>query len=275
MTEKTPSNENSQSEENAAEFMVPASSEMVRGRRRRVSTGTARSMGSQLLGLSLFIMLLAFFIVLNAISAYEETKVRPIIESLGFTFASRILEPQVDERPSVTKDAQPSIHEGDTLDRIQALFNSQLPGHETVKSERKGTMYVKLPFDEFEQAVMAAGQQNALDDQVGAGKFLKGFFLPTLVALVETENTRRPYRMDILLNMDDNPAHVQNTQPQQLASKVRRLNDIAAKLESAGLPTNLVSIGLQKGETDMVELLFRIHIPFNPAENESDESGQQ
>lgn len=237
----------------------------MRNRRRRVSAGTSGGMGSQLLSLSLFVMLLAFFIILNAISNFEQTKVRPVMDSLGYTFASKVSNEPVDEQPSVTEDEdETSIHEGDTLERMQALFNAQIPGHDTVLSHQKGEMYVKLPFDEFEAAVMAVGQRNLLEQRNENVKLLKGFFLPTLVALMKSDGAGKPYRMDMMLNIGENPAALQNQQPKQLAATIAQMGAIAGKIEASGLSPKLISAGLQKGEEGTVELLFRRHVPFNP-----------
>ena len=244
------------------------SSKTMRNRRRSGSTGTAKSMSGQLLGLSLFIMMLAFFIVLNAVSSYEESKVRPIMESLGYTFASQSMDKDIDDHPSQRENEDTSLDEGETIDRLQALFSAQIPSHEAVVSHRRGVMHVMVPYDDFETAVMAVGQRNALEQKDKNTKFLAGFFLPTLVALMKTDAVATPYRMDMLLNIEDNPAMLQNEQPKQLAKYMKNMSQIAAKIESAGLATKLISTGLQKGEPGMVELLFRPHIPFNPVEPE-------
>jgi len=238
----------------------------VRRRRRSVSTGDAKSVSSQLLGLSLFIMLLAFFIVLNAISSYEETKVRPIMQSLGYTFASDMVDPSREDEPSVSEDEAKSIEEGDALERIKALFASQIPGYEAALSHRTGALYVKVPYDDFEAAVMALGQRNALQQEEKNAQFLKGFFLPTLIALMKTDSMGMPYRMDMVLNLSDNPAALQNERPQQIAAMTKRMAAISQKLEAAGLSTKLVSMGMQKGEVGTIELLFRQHVPYSPVD---------
>ncbi len=243
----------------------------MRNRRRKGGAGTARSMGGQLLGLSLFIMLLAFFIVLNAISQFEEVKVRPVMQSLSHAFAANIQDMPLDEQPSVTEAETASVKEGDTVERLQALFTAQIPSHEAVVSERQGVMYVKVPFDDFEAAVMAVGQRNALDDDSGQAQFFRGFFLPTLVALLKTDTVQTPYRMDMMLNIDENPAHLQNQQPQRLADTMQTMSAIAEKIEAGGLPAKLLSSGVRKGEAGTIELLFRRHIPYSPVEGFVDE----
>ena len=64
----------------------------MKHRRRKISGDSGGSSGGQLLAMSLFIMLLAFFIVLNAISNYENSKVKPVLQSIELTFASKITE---------------------------------------------------------------------------------------------------------------------------------------------------------------------------------------
>lgn len=236
----------------------------MRHRRRKTGAGTAQSMSSQWLGLSLFIMLLAFFIVLNSISSYEAARVSPVMESLGYAFSSRFERIEAEESPSVTPDESESVNEGSSLDQLQALFKSQIPSHEAIVSHRRGMMYVKVSFDDFEQAVMAVGQRNVPEDQEENTQFLKGFFLPTLISLMSMDEDKAPYRMDIILNINENPARLQNQHPKRLAVIMKKMGHIAGKVEDAGLPTKLISSGLQKGEDGMVELIFRHHIAFNP-----------
>lgn len=236
-----------------------------RSRRRRGSAGTARSMSSQLLGLSLFIMLLAFFIVLNAISNFEESKIKPIMANLSYTFAAN-MEQEVDDRPNVRQSENTSTQEGDTLDRMRALFTSQIPAHEAAVNKTRGEMHVRLPYQDFKDAVMAVGQQDVLPTKQPNG-LLKGFFLPTLVALMRNDDLGRPYRLDILLNIKDNPAEVFNDDPQQMNKITRDMSAIAQKIESAGLPVRLISTGVQEGEEDTVDLLFRPHIPYVPTDD--------
>lgn len=65
-------------------------------------------------------------------------------------------------------------------------------------------MMVRLPLAEFEDSlrqVSASGvsAERAFEREGGA-------FLPTLVSLIETAESKIPYRMDILLNIPENPA---------------------------------------------------------------------
>lgn len=231
----------------------------------------ARSMSSELMGLSLFVMMLAFFIVLNAISSYEESKLRPVMNSLDSAFTIHSAAEQQNAGTSVTQSEDASVNEGSALERIRALFTSQIPGHKTILNQRRGVMQVEILFADFEEAVMTLDQQDQGDEKA---KDVKKLFLPMLVALMKTQAAGMSYRMDIVLNIGENPAEMQNRQPQQLAALMKRMAAIAQKIEAAGLPVKLISIGTQKGEEGTVELLFRPHAPFNPA-GAADGDGQQ
>ncbi len=236
----------------------------MRNRRRRVSTGTSGGIAGQLLGLSLFVMMLAFFIILNAISSLDQTKARPVINSVGATFGARVFDEEVMDSPSVTKNEEKSVNEGNTVERIKALFSSQLPSAKLVVDERRGEMYAKVPYDDFESAVMAVGQGGRMDGASPEAAAFGKFFLPTLVALMKTDATGAPYRMDILVNIAENPAALQNDQPQQFAATINRIGGLAERIERAGLATKLISAGIKKGDPKTVELIFRHHRPYNP-----------
>lgn len=242
-------------------------------RRRKVSTGTEKTLSGQLLGLSLFIMLLAFFIVLNAISSFEQTKVKPVIQSIGYAFGSKVSIPRhEDSAATVTEKSTNSLEEGDTIDRLEALFNTQIPGTETVVSKEKGLMYVRVPFDEFENAVLMAGQRNAFEDGTSQGQFSR-IFLPTMVALLKSDSAAMPYRMDIALQVGENPARLFNDNPQKMKLLSGRLSGLAERMEATGLPDRLMSIGFDQGTDNMVVILFRRHIPYSPL-GEDYETGQ-
>lgn len=239
----------------------------MRRRRRRITAEGVGASGGQLLALSLFVMLLAFFIVLNAISSYQQSKVAPVLKSLESSFASKISEEE-NEKPSVTSSEEKSISEGDTLDRIRALFVSQIPGHRLKMDKNTGTMHVALSMDDFEKAVITLGDTEDKDSEA-VGK-LKAFFLPALIALMENDAAGQPYRMDMIVNTPENPAAMENASPQRMRQMSQRMSRIAQQIESAGLPARMISIGMKRGDEGTIELFFRPHIPYNPL-GEADE----
>lgn len=248
----------------------------MRNRRRRTSTGNDKTLSSQILGLALFIMMLAFFIVLNAISSFEEAKIRPVLASVGNTFASKQLESE-NVMPSVTESEDESSKEGSTLEQMKALFSAHIPGQKSAINKTRGELFIQVPFDAFEDAVMAIGRDNGQNGggQNGGRPAAKSFLLPTLVALIKGSEAGVPYRMDMFLDMSVNPARMKNDEPQQFSALMKRMAGIAQRLESAGMPPKLLSTGFQKGDNGMVDIMFRPHIPFNPVGEDSTHEQRQ
>lgn len=243
-----------------------------RSRRRRVSTGTEKTAAGQLLGLSLFIMLLAFFIVLNAISSFEESKVSPVIQSLEYTFASKIRSRSQDTaQPSARQSSTTSTSEGDTLEQIEELFSAQIPNVENVvKNERLGMMYIQVPFEGFKDAVFGLEKAQP-QDQGNAGAVTGRYFLPTLVGLLKSDRAGYTYRMDMILGTGRNPSVLASDKPQTLDDITKEMSRIARRIESAGIPQKLLSAGIQNRDENMIDLVFRPHIPFNPLGTDSNE----
>ena len=107
-------------------------------------------MANQYLGLSLFIMLLSFFIILNSMSNFDEIKSSPVLNSISMTFAQEKVEDHTD--PGFEEDTtQDSVRSGDTLDQLEELFRSQITGIEAEKNRLGTMMHVRIPLSQFEQ----------------------------------------------------------------------------------------------------------------------------
>jgi len=253
----------------------------MRNRRRRASPQREEDKNSaQLLSLSLFIMMLAFFIVLNALSSFEDTRVKPIMESIENSFTSR-LEQKDDLLPSMTQSNEYSIYEGDMLERIEALFRSVVPGSKIVRNDAKGVMHIRLQWGPFRKAILqiddpaGAKQDIVIKDNSESDSSAGVSFLPVLVSLMRLEKAGLVYRMDMVLNVRDNPAHIQTQNPQAFLGYVRQTSDVAARLERAGFPVRLMTIGLEKGAPGMVDIFFAPHVPFNPLGHEATDGAEE
>lgn len=239
---------------------------MSRRRRRRISAEGANGNSLTLMNLSLFIMLLAFFIVLNAISSFEEVKKYPVVESVKLAFSTDAI--REDVKPSVAPDEQQSIHQGDTIERIDALFESQISSYDAVKNERQGVMQIELPLEVFVTAVMTIGQEDLLAARPGTLVKGKKFFLPTLVSILKSDQQGVPYRMDMIMHVKENPAMLQNRDPKSMEKILGRGAELAMQLEKSGLKQRMISVALSKGDPDKIDLVFRPHEPFTPVASE-------
>jgi len=240
-------------------------------RRKRLTAPPRNNANTQqMMVLSLFIMLLAFFIVLNSISSYEEIKTEQVKRSVVLTFSKdKTLQEAL---PSARNDEAQSLKEGHAFDRLDALFEAQIAGFEAVQSKSRGVMMVKVPVDKFTEAVMAIGQKDAT--RYPSRRAVRGnFFLPTLVSILRTNIDGAPTRMEILFGLKNNPAEIQNQNPSKLREVIDRAGVLSQRLEKQGMPQKLVNIGVEKSDPQFVNLVFRKHETFSPvveagAENE-------
>lgn len=218
-------------------------------------------MANEYLGLSLFVMLLSFFIILNSMSEFEDTKAIPILNSLDRAF-SRTGEERKEEAHSPVVSTATKSGEGNTIDKIEGFFNARIKGFKVVKNRLGSEMTIFLPVKEFEKALDETDQALFLgtEEQALAG-FEGAPFLDTLVSLINSEDTKQPYRMDMILNAGESAGILHNNSPQELSAATNQISDYARRLERAGLPVNFMSIGLGAGDEDIIELTFRPYIP--------------
>jgi hypothetical protein len=204
-------------------------------------------MGNQYLSLGLFIMLLSFFIVLNSMSRFEETKTVAVIKSL-----SNALVPQyslIDDLPSpVIAPEGEDKNAGDGLDQIDALFRSTIPDIKAQKSRFGTTLRMQMDRETFEAALHGEGED--------ARRFAR-----SLVGVVESANGG-PYEMDIILTIDVPPARLHNENPAAAEALVNKAGNYTQLLEETGLPPFLMTAGLGYGVDDAVFLLFRKYEPL-------------
>lgn len=214
-------------------------------------------MANQYLGLSLFVMLLSFFIILNSMSKFEDSKAKSVLSSLDVAFAGGILDRE-EQAPSLEQAEKLDTNEGDTLDRIEGLFENNISNYKVAKNRFGTEMRIILPLEEFEEQ-MVMTEQVLRNDAALQGETT---FLTTLVSLIQSEETSAPYRMDIILKTGRPPAEMRNEVPEELAVYTNKATSFSRQLEQEGMPVKFISIGLDGGEKDYVELLFRRYEPM-------------
>ncbi len=128
---------------------------MIRRSRRRMQNEPPSGQPVILLNLSLFLMLLAFFIVLNSVSSFNESKLQPILRNLQLTFSTGL--PSDGDGASDDLSPEQAINQGSTAERIDALFSAQISGME-VKPGARGVMMMEMPLEELDRAMTTAGQ---------------------------------------------------------------------------------------------------------------------
>lgn len=127
---------------------------MIRQKHKVIETNEQPALsGSTLLSLSLFIILLAFFIVLNALSYYVENKVDAAFDSLDLAFATQIVPASAIEETMA--ENQPSEDgAGDSLEDVQATLRAVLPGLNVQLTDDPNAgqvMAIRMQKDQFEK----------------------------------------------------------------------------------------------------------------------------
>lgn len=220
----------------------------MKGRRRKIVVDDTKSLASQIPALSLFVIMLAFFIMLNSISVFKEEKAKPLMDSIEEAFALKINAPESGKFP-----VQEQTDEGRVIDRMEGLFQGHIAGVQTQKDDGRGVLLMRMPYADLSAAVSHIGDKAAENKK----------FMETLTSMLRASAAGQPYRMDIFLQVDENPARMQDDQPQKMKVLMRDLGVLAQQLEKAGLSQRLLSVGLEKGQSGMVELLFRPHEAYN------------
>lgn len=218
-------------------------------------------MANQFLSLSLFIMLLSFFIILNALSNFEDVKSRPVLNSIATTFSNNA--PTEVYSPNTVESIEKSVNEGDTLDSLKKLFNAHITGAKVTKNRLGTTMHIQMPLAEFETSLLTPSRNNTPASQrFGA----PGTFTPTLISLMQTRETDIPYRMDMVLNTKIEPASATVDAPEQVRLDMNKISTLSKRLEESGLQKKLMSAGLAKGDVGMIDLYFTRYEPVNPVQ---------
>lgn len=209
-------------------------------------------MASQFLSLSLFMMLLSFFIIMNSLSTFEDTKARSVIDSLNIALKVPLI--FKDEKSGLEGDYVQTLKKGSTIDQIESLFRSSVEGIEVTKNRMGTEIRVAMPRQTFE-ALLSAYTEG---DQQSAGVSAKKNLLPLLVLLMVPENGMT-YRLDLVLNHALNPAQSQVLEDADVVSAY------AEKLEMFGLPRHQLTTGIAQGKADTIDMFFRRHENFNDA----------
>ena len=100
-----------------------------------------------LIFLSLFLLLLAFFILLNALATIEETKARKVLTSVATTFRS-VVDSKTDAQILIS-DLGPTPQAYEVLDALQQLWITSAPITKVEKLTRGQIMEMTLPVNEL------------------------------------------------------------------------------------------------------------------------------
>lgn len=218
-------------------------------------------MANQFLSLGLFIIMLAFFLVLNSMSKFDATKAEVAINSVHKSFMTSALPAEIEQYANnLSFRESESFRAGDALDNVQALFHSTIPDAKASKNRFGSILTVQVNKTAFEKALQ--GKTNTPEGAQPRQDEFKERFTAMLAAMLDTQ-VSVPYTMDILLNIAQEPAALQKQDAAAASQALKTVSGYAQILQEQGVDSKLISPGLYKGESETVTLVFTRYEPIN------------
>lgn len=198
---------------------------------------------AQVLQLSLFIMLLAFFIVLNVTSNFENNKVKPVIESLYKAFSTDLsprLKTVFSDPKTVTE-----LQKNQSIHYLEEFFKSDIPQikADAQVDESRGVLTLGFKRSDFENAIFNS-------EPVGLDSIVA-----TLIYLAAEKDA---FSVEVVLKT---PNRASETEIQSL---VVQGDSYVRRLERRGILKKYLSFGLSDTVKDDVTMVFRPYFTYAP-----------
>jgi len=191
--------------------------------------------------LSLYLLVLAFFILLVSISSTEEVKSKALMESLTSTFSS-VLPPRMD-LTAFNATTGDFLAADEFQRQVTGLF-STVVGVVKVEAIQPGRlMRVELDGDslfELDKDVIREGQYG---------------FMDRLVAALSANPPGLRFELEFVVPIAQNSV---GDLPTEQTLSVRRAGAFARDILARGAPPGAVSIGVKNSEVNTVEIWFHI-----------------
>lgn len=202
--------------------------------------------GSIVLLLSLFLLLLVFFIVLNAQSVQTVQKVKAVAASLEKTFPSFVIDPRLRDGSQTVASRAGTVFAVERLDGVGTLFATavSVAKVETVSPGR--LLEVRLPADDL----FLSGTMTLRPDRQG--------LLDRVVDALRDSRQGERMELDALLGIGPTGT------PSQPPGPVARGGALARALIADGAPPQNVTVGIERGDPGDVRLLFTLRLADDP-----------
>ncbi|HYD30407.1 MAG TPA: hypothetical protein VEB64_06055 [Azospirillaceae bacterium] len=207
-----------------------------------------------LLYLSLYFLLLAFFVLLNAISLRDHQKVEAVLGSVGRTFT---IDPRLNIDPEVTATREAGLAALQGLVKLSEVFDREALFARIDHVVPARTLAVDLPADVLfvRDGAAVRPERRALMDRIAE----------TL------RNRPTGWRIDVEAVVATTPPPGKSA-PIVREAALTRAAQLARTLVAAGAPADSVSVGLERGEAGRVRMRFFAHV-LEPVRGKIGEGG--
>lgn len=212
---------------------------MLKNRRSIISTKHSGDT-NQLTTLSLFLMLLAFFIVLNVNSNYEVSRSVPVLQSIERTFSPKVVGYEEKEN-SATESQQKVTGQANAIDQLQATFKAEIPGLKVT---------VKKDLDLMSTTISRLKFRNMILEKSPAISRIREI----LNRFIESD---KGYVMDMVFYFEQDPAKESFDSPENYKNFLKEVQRYIPLLQEAGFDRRTISLSFFKGNVDDVTLMFK------------------
>lgn len=194
--------------------------------------------------LSLYLLVLAFFILLNALSKIEEDRARVVMESVNEAFDGRVRSVEsLEERPAALDELTDAAT---LIDELYKLFDSTIPATRARLSADAPVMQLELNADLLFRSGRAALQP-------GRRLLLKRL----AAALLDERNSRLHLELELLHGVPaDRTGVVAEAGTQSL--EIARTGRLVSELVRHGLSPQRLSVGIAPGHAGAVLFVIRV-----------------
>jgi hypothetical protein len=202
------------------------------------------SNSGNLVFLSLFLLLLAFFILLNALATIEDTKTRKVLTSVATTFRSVVDNPT--QSQILISDLGPTPEPYEVLDALQQLWVTAAPIAKVDKLTRGQIMELTLPVNELfigGKAILRADREPLFD---------------RTALLLGLRNGGGATEVQVIFGVERGEDTL-STPAARLA--VERAGNIAAAFAAHDTPEDRIAVGIEEGNPKELRVLFEIRDP--------------
>jgi hypothetical protein len=192
--------------------------------------------------LSLKILLLAFFILLNALSTFEEEKRSAVVDSVREAFQGVLPSPVNLRRSPAALDVFKGAEE--VIDELHQLFGGDLPIVERRDSPGTWTLQVDVP----ESDLFAEGGRDLVPDGAETLRLVAG-------VLSDPTVDRPAYRLDLLYGVQGRNSGLEGHR-----ETLARAGVLVRQLQRQGLEAPRLSAGLLPSFAGQVRFYFTIQL---------------
>lgn len=195
---------------------------------------------SQTLFLSLFLLLLAFFILLNSLSTLEVGRSTQVMESVKDAFPSSVRAQMEDG--FLSEDPGQMIGEG-LRTRLETVFEESLPVVEITADPSGNPMYVKLRAEDV--FARTTGRITPAAEDLAR----------RLAPIVAQPPAGSMLFLDIVFGRNMSPGNAGQSSISE--TTILTASRTVERFAELGLPADRISTGLERGDPDSVRFIFR------------------